>query len=130
MTIEEKFEIVADLLSIIHEYRKNQVMEFGSHERKMNLKRVYQSIYGNILMDLACPDCVRNYLLLLEAWYEREHPKYLKSKPVAEPSILNETYSQPVENTKQQRKRKLNVPKEGSKNISSSSQKEVSAESE
>ena len=79
MELKERFEKAAMLIERL------QSGKFKDLDEKMTLKEVYRDIHSNAQVDLACSTCVKFYLEMIEAYYMREYPKYLKSlEPVEE----------------------------------------------
>ena len=71
-----RFEKIESLLKILEESKVTGNLNFKEMDTKLELKEVYQSIYGSVAVDLSCATCVNFYLNMLQAWYEREFPRY------------------------------------------------------
>jgi hypothetical protein len=82
MTEQQKFEQVKSLIDKLGEERKTGRISFKDMTEKLSLQTLYQMIYGNVQVQLSCDTCVRFYLEQLEAWYQREFPKYEKTLQV------------------------------------------------
>lgn len=100
MTEKEKFDLVKMFTDKLIEQRKTGTLRFKDGDEKVLLKTVYQSIYGMVQVELACSNCVHHYLCMMEAWYEREYPKYLKTLPVEIPAVEIKVVSKPKRNKK------------------------------
>ncbi len=90
MNVDERFQKAAVLLSKLDEHKITGTIHFTDMAEKMTLKEVYQSIHGGIQMDLSCPSCVFHYLNMLQAWFQREWPKHLKTTVVEVSNVVEE----------------------------------------
>jgi len=75
MNNEQLYQHLQILAERLAEHRKTGVLTFKDLDEKAMLKTTYQSIYGNIQMDLNCPSCILHYMNNLIAWYDRNRPK-------------------------------------------------------
>jgi len=88
MDKQQLFTGIEDLLVLLTEHRKSGTLTFKSADDKALLRAIYKDIYPQVSPDLNCVTCILSYLNNLQAWYEREHPKYLKT---LDDSALNPT---------------------------------------
>jgi hypothetical protein len=80
MSEKEKFEKIKSYIDLLVEGRKTGKIRFKDVTQKDEMGKIYQSIY-HVNPVMSCDNCVRFYLDQLEAYYQREHPKYLKTLP-------------------------------------------------
>ena len=85
MDKKELFDNIAFLLDKLKGYRQTQTLSFANHDEKLILQDVYKQIYPYLHVDLSCSGCVLSYLNNLEAWYEREYPKYAAERQISDP---------------------------------------------
>lgn len=86
MIPEQIFENIKTLLPILQEFRTKGRATINNDD-KLLLKDTYQQIIQVNQMDLACSSCIIGYLSMLEAYHQREHPKFLESKLKMESQI-------------------------------------------
>lgn len=100
------FDRIKQLINKLETYRKTSTITFKDMDEKLTLKDVYQTIYPSVQVDMSCPTCVTHYLLMLESFYQREYPIFIKkTEPVDEPKTLKKVHKKYV-GVRQNRKTK------------------------
>lgn len=90
MNKEQLFNNIKFFLKLLHEYKQNKVINFKTQENVELFRNVYKEVYPRVTPNLSCASCVADCLMMLEAWHEREYPKYLKSLPKPLPTVIEE----------------------------------------
>lgn len=75
MTQEQTFQNIDSLMVILSKQQKTGKAKINADEKKV-LKKTYQQLMPGAEMDLDCPSCILHYLTILQAYYQREKPKY------------------------------------------------------
>lgn len=78
MEMNQKLEIIKQLLPHLHNYHSGKKVNFGQ-EDKQALITVYQDIY-NTRINTGCPSCIINALEFLEAYYSRESGRIIEQQ--------------------------------------------------
>lgn len=76
---QQLFGNIAILNENLAKHRLTGVLTFKDLDEKASLKTSYQTVYGNIQMDLNCASCILAYMNNLCSFYDREFPEYQKN---------------------------------------------------
>lgn len=104
--MKEKLEKIEGFIQLLKVGRKTGTITFDSIEQKLELKKVYESIY-NVTAQISCDSCVRFYLEQLEAFYDREKLKFDNQNEKEIQKITFENVIQPKETIASKSKKKI-----------------------